>query len=93
MKVLDHALRQLTNVCGLLLVLCLAVSADAQSPAPGKNLVTIRGQQQKVYFLPAEGQNRHRKILFAPGKASNAGGVVVTLLKPRFFASFFHSSL
>jgi fermentation-respiration switch protein FrsA (DUF1100 family) len=48
-------------------VLSICVSARADAPKPGKNSVTIRGQQQNVYFLAGAGTGPHRKILYAPG--------------------------
>ncbi len=54
------------------LVLCtLALSLTgwlhADVPRPGKNKLSIRGQEQEVYFYPASSPGPHRKILFAPG--------------------------
>ncbi|HET8667181.1 MAG TPA: alpha/beta fold hydrolase [Terriglobales bacterium] len=47
-------------------VLTCAV-AFADTPRQGKNKVTVRGQQQDVYFLPGAGAGQHNKVLFAPG--------------------------
>lgn len=39
-----------------------------QALAPGKNVIVIRGQREKLYFLPATGKTAvTNKILFAPG--------------------------
>lgn len=43
---------------------CTAGFADA--PKPGKNKVTVRGQEQDVYYFPASGTSKG-KVLFAPG--------------------------
>lgn len=48
-------------------LLCLACSLQAQVPQPGHNKLTIRGQQQEIYFYPGSGTAPHHKILFAPG--------------------------
>ena len=54
-------------------------SADAiwaQNAKLGKNLVTVRGQVQKVYFYPAADAVRHRAALFAPGDRGCEGFAV-----------------
>ena len=66
----------------LLLILLLLLSLSPAIPAHstdtvhfkvGKNLVTLRGQAQKVWFYPATGTNLHHKILFAPGDGRHRG--------------------
>lgn len=67
----------------LLLLLCLLILSPvvpAQSTQPdtlhfkvGRNLVTLRGQAQQVWFYPATGINLHHKILFAPGDGGHRG--------------------
>lgn len=49
------------------LILGSAASLRADAPQPGKNVVSVRGQQQEVYFYPAARPGAHRKVLFAPG--------------------------
>ena len=49
------------------MLLLLAIAVCAQKAKPGKNVVTVRGQAQKVYFYPAADAARHRAVLFAPG--------------------------
>jgi len=63
-----------TNVrtlVGATMALCWATLAAAQpptqEPVPGKNDVTIRGEHQEVYYLPATGNPLRRTILYAPG--------------------------
>ncbi len=65
---------------GLLLLLSLSPAIPAQNPTAetihfkaGKNLVTLRGQAQKVWFYPATGTNLHHKILFVPGDGGHRG--------------------
>lgn len=41
--------------------------AFADSPKQGRNSVTIRGQEQYVYFYPAPASGAHEKVLFVPG--------------------------
>jgi pimeloyl-ACP methyl ester carboxylesterase len=48
-------------------ILAFSTTVCAENPKPGRNEVTIRGQRQTIYFYPAEGSGRHRKILFVPG--------------------------
>lgn len=48
-------------------ILSLGSWLQAQVPQPGKNKLTIRGQQQEIYFYPAGGAGPHHKVLFAPG--------------------------
>ncbi len=64
----------------LLLLLGLSPVISAQLTQPdtihfkaGKNLVTLRGQAQQVWFYPATGTNLHHKILFAPGDGGHRG--------------------
>lgn len=57
--------KNIGQVCVIVITLCLF--ARAGSPIPGKNKVWIRGQEQEVYFLPADGGAPHRRVLFLPG--------------------------
>jgi pimeloyl-ACP methyl ester carboxylesterase len=52
-------------ITAVIVAFCTTVCAE--NPKPGKNQVTIRGQSQTIYFYPAQGTGRHRKILFVPG--------------------------
>lgn len=49
---------------------------QAQVPQPGKNKLSIRGQQQEIYFYPAAGPGPHHKVLFAPGDGGWRGFAV-----------------
>lgn len=51
----------------LVIVIAACVLVRAQTPAPGKNKLWIRGQEQDVYFLPGHGSGPHRRVLFVPG--------------------------
>jgi dienelactone hydrolase len=62
---------KLTALGAMILTLCICVCA--QNSRAGKNEVTIRGQPQEIYFYPAAGTVRHRKILFAPGDGGCRG--------------------
>ena len=62
--------------CGLLLALLLSAPLRAQTPVAGKNKVTIRGQQQDVYFYSATGARLNRKVLFAPGDGGWRGWAI-----------------
>lgn len=44
---------------------CMAVFADAAKP--GKNKLAVRGQEQDIYYFPANGSASRGKVLFAPG--------------------------
>jgi pimeloyl-ACP methyl ester carboxylesterase len=59
-----------------LIILLLAIATRAQNAKPGKNVVTVRGQAQKVYFYPAADAARHRAVLFAPGDRGCEGFAV-----------------
>jgi pimeloyl-ACP methyl ester carboxylesterase len=50
----------------------------AETAVAGRNVVTIRGQKQEIYFYPAaDARNRrNRKILFAPGDGGWRGFAV-----------------
>jgi pimeloyl-ACP methyl ester carboxylesterase len=50
----------------LLVTVIASIVALAQGVKSGKNRLTVRGQDQDVYFLPANGASR-AKVLFAPG--------------------------
>jgi uncharacterized protein len=55
------------------ITLALCISVCAGNSKAGNSKVTIRGQQQKIYYYPAEGNGEHRKILFAPGDGGCRG--------------------
>jgi pimeloyl-ACP methyl ester carboxylesterase len=57
----------------VVIVVALCASIYAQIPRAGKNTLTIRGQEQKVYVYQATPPEQHRKILFAPGDAGCRG--------------------
>lgn len=63
---------------GLCAGLLCAGSAQAQAPAPGKNMVSIRGRQQEIYFLRGQGPAPHCKVIYAPGDGGWRGfGVTI----------------
>jgi dienelactone hydrolase len=50
------------------LLACSATTCTRPLPPPGKNAPVIRGQQQDVYFYPAQGGVKNaQKVLFLPG--------------------------
>jgi pimeloyl-ACP methyl ester carboxylesterase len=59
-----------------LIVLLSAIATRAQNAKPGQNVVTVRGQAQKVYFYPAVDAARHHAVLFAPGDRGCEGFAV-----------------
>ena len=59
-----------------LIVIALCASVCAQVPRAGKNIVVIRGEEQKIYLYQAVRPGQHRKILFAPGDAGCRGFAV-----------------
>jgi pimeloyl-ACP methyl ester carboxylesterase len=68
---------QLAKLAALAPIILLATLATrAQDPQPGKNVVTVRGQAQKVYFYPAADTARHRAVLFVPGDRGCEGFAV-----------------
>ena len=62
------------------LALAVALSFSAYAQTAGKNTVTIRGQQQDVYYYPATGpatsSRLNRKVLFAPGDGGWRGWAI-----------------
>src|SRR6185437_14206604 len=58
------------------IIVSLCATVSAQSARPGKNFVTIRGHEQRVYFYQGSPAGHHRKILFAPGDAGCRGFAV-----------------
>lgn len=60
----------------LLFVIALCTSAIAQIPRSGKNTLTIRGQEQRIYLYQATSTGRHGNILFASGDAGCRGFAV-----------------
>lgn len=49
-------------------MLTLCVPALGHSAArPGKNKLSLREQEQEIYFYPAAGSGSHKTVLFAPG--------------------------
>jgi alpha-beta hydrolase superfamily lysophospholipase len=55
------------------LILTLGISVCGAQSKAGKNEVTIRAHQQKLFFQPAGGPGQHRRILFAPGDGGCRG--------------------
>ena len=53
------------SIGALTLIMALSPSSFAQTP--GKNVVTVRGQKQEIYYYPATSAKLNRKVLFAPG--------------------------
>jgi pimeloyl-ACP methyl ester carboxylesterase len=60
----------------VVVVIALCASVYAQIPHAGKNIFTIRGQEQRVYLYQAAKTGHHRKIFFAPGDAGCRGFAV-----------------
>jgi pimeloyl-ACP methyl ester carboxylesterase len=60
----------------VVVVIALCASVYAQIPHAGKNVFTIRGQEQRVYLYQAAKTGHHRKIFFAPGDAGCRGFAV-----------------
>lgn len=58
------SVKKIIGVCLMGLMACLA---HADSPAPGKNKVWIRGQEQEVYVFPASGATSRGRVLLVPG--------------------------
>ncbi len=48
-------------------LLGLAILGSAQTLPPGRNKITIRGQNLDLYHVPAAGTGPDAKVLFAPG--------------------------
>lgn len=59
-----------------LVALALALSGASLAQSAGRNAVTIRGQQQDVYYYPATGARLNRKVLFAPGDGGWRGWAI-----------------
>jgi len=65
--------RHVLSICVVAAVLaCTPPAARAQMPAPaapvpGWNGVTIRGERQDLYYLPARGTPLHHRVIFVPG--------------------------
>ncbi len=59
-----------------LLALALVLSGTALAQTAGHNAVTIRGQQQSLYYFPATGAKLNRKVLFAPGDGGWRGWAI-----------------
>ena len=89
-----------------LILLCAVPLAAQTTFQPGKNVITLRGQTQRLYFFPgaatAPNQTPHR-ILFAPGdggwrgfaitiaeQLAAQGNDVYALDTKRYLASFTH---
>jgi pimeloyl-ACP methyl ester carboxylesterase len=60
----------------VVIVIALCASVYAQIPHAGKNIITIRGQEQRVYLYRAAMTGQHHKIFFAPGDAGCRGFAV-----------------
>jgi dienelactone hydrolase len=56
--------------------LALSLSASSFAQTTGKNVVTVRGQKQEVYYYPATGEKLNRKVLFAPGDGGWRGWAI-----------------
>lgn len=61
----------------VLIVVALCASVYAQAPRAGKNALSIRGHEQRIYLYQATSPERHRNILFASGDAGCRGFAVV----------------
>lgn len=60
----------------LLLVMALPGAPSLQAQTPGRNVVTIRGQKQDIYYYPANNDSAHRKVLFACGDGGWRGWAI-----------------
>jgi dienelactone hydrolase len=75
-------IRQVRNICvGAAILGCASTAVPAQSaapvaPVPGWNDVTIRGERQDLYYLPAQGTSLHRKVVFLPGDGGWKGWAI-----------------
>ena len=58
------------------LTLAMAFSASSLAQTPGKNVVTVRGQKQEIYYYPATGEKLNRKVLFASGDGGWRGWAI-----------------
>jgi dienelactone hydrolase len=56
--------------------LALSISASSLAQTSGKNVVTVRGQKQEVYYYSATGTKLNRKVLFAPGDGGWRGWAI-----------------
>jgi dienelactone hydrolase len=56
--------------------LCWTATAFGRTPSPGMNVVTIRGERQEIYYLPASGTPLHQSVLFVPGVGGWRGWAV-----------------
>jgi hypothetical protein len=56
--------------------LALSLSASSFAQATGKNVVTVRGQKQEIYYYPATGAKLNHKVLFAPGDGGWRGWAI-----------------
>jgi pimeloyl-ACP methyl ester carboxylesterase len=61
----------------LLLIIALCSSVYAQIARAGKNNLSVRGQEQKIYLYPGTSAGEHRGLLFAPGDAGCRGFAVL----------------
>ena len=61
---------------GSSLAMVLALSAASLAQTMGKNVVTVRGQKQEIYYYPATGPKLNRKVLFAPGDGGWRGWAI-----------------
>ncbi len=58
------------------LALTAALSVSSFGQAPGRNLVTVRGQNQEIYYYPATGTKLNRKVLFVTGDGGWRGWAI-----------------
>jgi dienelactone hydrolase len=57
---------QRVSLC-VVAAVCWTATAFAQAPVAGKNAVTVRGERQDVFYLPAGGTRLNQNVLFMPG--------------------------
>ncbi|MGE0882776.1 MAG: alpha/beta hydrolase [Blastocatellales bacterium] len=57
-------------------VLAFLFARLTAAQSPGRNLVSLRGQQAEIYYYPATGQRLNRKVLFAPGDGGWRGWAI-----------------
>ena len=68
--------RKVSRLSAGALALLLVCAGSSFAQTPGKNVITIRGQPQAVYYYPAAGLKSGRKVLFAPGDGGWRGWAV-----------------
>jgi dienelactone hydrolase len=74
--------RRVLNACvGAAILGCASAAVSAQAPAlttivAGWNGVTIRGERQDLYYLPARGTSLHQNVIFMPGDGGWKGWAI-----------------